>query len=182
MVGLVLARPTHASLCIASVFLMAGVALRIWALCYIKKDKELCTQGPYSLVRHPLYVGNFIVTMGVLIAGNSPVLLFVFVPLVLYYVPLIRAEEHALRERFGAGYDDYAARVPAFVPSLSLSLGASHIALGPHRFSARRIVREVALASLLIGAMVAKEDLAGLVRHTGYAYLWTLPVVRLLLG
>jgi protein-S-isoprenylcysteine O-methyltransferase Ste14 len=80
---------------------------------------RLVTDGPYRFVRHPIYtamLGKLVASnfafgawLGLLIAGG----VFVVGTLI-----RIRAEEKLLREAFGAAYEDYARRVPAFVPGL----------------------------------------------------------------
>lgn len=76
--------------------------------------------GIYSLVRHPLYLGNFFMWFGpVLLMQNLWfAVAFVFIYWV-YYERIMFAEEQYLRKKFGAPYTDWAARVPAFVPKLS---------------------------------------------------------------
>ena len=44
--------------------LILGQVLRGWAVGYIHKDKVLSTEGPYSLCRHPLYLGTFLAGTG----------------------------------------------------------------------------------------------------------------------
>jgi protein-S-isoprenylcysteine O-methyltransferase Ste14 len=80
---------------------------------------RLVTEGPYRVVRHPIYTA----LLGKLLASN-----FAFGALWglllaggLFFVGTlirIRAEEKLMREAFGAAYADYARRVPAFVPGL----------------------------------------------------------------
>src|SRR5580698_8155168 len=80
---------------------------------------ELITQGPYQLVRNPIYLGMF----GMMVAwGLSlsvwPALLGAIVIFLLGTFVRIRSEEKLLRATFGAQFDDYARRVPAFLPGL----------------------------------------------------------------
>jgi protein-S-isoprenylcysteine O-methyltransferase Ste14 len=80
---------------------------------------ELITQGPYHLVRNPIYLAMF----GMMVAwGLSltvwPVLLGAIVIFSIGTFVRIRSEEKLLRATFGAQFEDYARRVPAFLPGL----------------------------------------------------------------
>ncbi len=77
--------------------------------------------GMYSMVRHPLYVGNFIMWLGPALLSGSFwfVAAFTFIYCV-YYDRIMFAEEQFLRKKFGSAYLEWANRVPAFVPDLSL--------------------------------------------------------------
>jgi type IV secretory pathway VirB3-like protein len=77
----------------------------------------LNTSGPYALTRNPLYLGNFGITLGLcLIAHDLRVLCIVVVLFAVQYRAIIAAEERFLRDRFGAEYDAWSARVPRFWP------------------------------------------------------------------
>lgn len=79
--------------------------------------KQLNTQGIYSIVRHPLYLGNYFMWAGLLMFTYS-VSLFLVVSLVfwLYYERIMFAEERYLERQFGEEYLDWSQRVPAFIP------------------------------------------------------------------
>jgi protein-S-isoprenylcysteine O-methyltransferase Ste14 len=83
-------------------------------------NHALNTTGPYAVVRHPLYLGNFFITLGLLLIAHEPWayalgLGYFF----LTHLLIIRAEEALLRNTFKAEYDEWASRVPALVPKLS---------------------------------------------------------------
>ena len=90
----------------------------------VLKDHDLITQGPYSIVRNPIYLGMFgmILSTGLVFSHWWLALIAIGFFLVGNQIR-IRAEEKLLRESFGQKFDDYAARVPAF--SLSGVCGAS---------------------------------------------------------
>ncbi len=78
---------------------------------------KLNTTGSYSLVRHPLYVGNFFMWLGpTLLTGHIWFILIFCLAYWLYYERIMFAEEHFLRTKFGALYLDWAQTVPAFMP------------------------------------------------------------------
>ncbi|MGB8540791.1 MAG: isoprenylcysteine carboxylmethyltransferase family protein [Candidatus Acidiferrales bacterium] len=89
-----------------------------WALvARVVDGHELITQGPYGIVRNPIYLGMF----GLLVATGLAVSrwqgLAAGVVLFLIGTELrIRSEEKLLRPAFGEKFDEYARRVPAFFP------------------------------------------------------------------
>jgi protein-S-isoprenylcysteine O-methyltransferase Ste14 len=96
---------------------------RLWALLYIsgKKTHEVITDGPYSIVRHPLYLFSFIGAIGIGLASDNILVLAALVIFYLSYYPLtILSEEKTLTKKFGQAYIDYAKCTPRFLPKLSL--------------------------------------------------------------
>lgn len=80
----------------------------------------LNTTGLYSIVRHPLYVGNTLMWIGpALLPGSWTVAALVLALIVLFYERIIAAEEAFLRARFGAEFEQWAAVTPAVIPTLS---------------------------------------------------------------
>lgn len=80
--------------------------------------EALNTSGAYSMVRHPLYVANLLMWLG--IVGFFAVGWFIALFLTmywLYYERIMFAEEEFLRKKFGAVFEEWAARTPAFVPN-----------------------------------------------------------------
>lgn len=78
---------------------------------------ELNVTGVYSLVRHPLYVGNFFMWLGPVLFLRSVWFTVVFgLVYWLYYERIMFAEEQYLRRKFGEAYDIWSERVCAFIP------------------------------------------------------------------
>jgi hypothetical protein len=104
---------------LGTIILAVGLVIRFWASGYILKTTRLATAGPYAHTRNPLYVGNFLLGLGIVVMGRN-------VWLVLYYTVMfwfiydrtIAEEEAVLGPRHGAAFQDYRASVPAFWPSL----------------------------------------------------------------
>jgi protein-S-isoprenylcysteine O-methyltransferase Ste14 len=77
----------------------------------------LKTDGPYALVRHPMYLGIVLFHLGASLALQSPLLLAATALLVVPYTAVrIGAEEKVLRDAFGERYLRYAERIPALIP------------------------------------------------------------------
>jgi protein-S-isoprenylcysteine O-methyltransferase Ste14 len=91
-----------------------------WALmARVIEGHELVTQGPYAIVRNPIYLAMFgmLIASGLAVSRWQTFLAAAIVFLTGTWVR-IRAEENLLRATFGAKFDDYARRVPAFLPRL----------------------------------------------------------------
>jgi len=99
--------------------------------------KNLVQGGLFAHCRNPLYVGNFIILLGVGIASNS--ILFLSVGMAFFtfaYAAIIAAEENYLRNKFGQEFDDYCARVNRLIPTVR---GLSKTLTGM-RFNWRRLI------------------------------------------
>jgi protein-S-isoprenylcysteine O-methyltransferase Ste14 len=107
---------------------LLGLALRIHVVGHTPKDTSgrnareqraasLNTSGLYSVVRHPLYLGNFLVYLGTVAFTHDlwPALVCLL-GFWLYYERIMAAEEAFLRTRFGAQFENWARVTPAFIP------------------------------------------------------------------
>ena len=82
--------------------------------------EELVQEGIFAHCRNPLYVGNFLVLVGLGFLANSVLFLLIGVPFfLLAYLAIISAEENYLRQKFGQQFDEYCARVPRIFPTFS---------------------------------------------------------------
>lgn len=80
--------------------------------------EQLNTAGIYSLLRHPLYLGNFLMWLGLfLYVGNLWFVVVCCLLFWLYYERIMFAEEHFLRKKFGDEYLRWAAHTPSFLPA-----------------------------------------------------------------
>ena len=117
VVYLALANPQPRSILIGAVVVAIGLLIRGASSGYLRKDGELATSGPYALTRNPLYLGSAFLAAGFAIAGGSWWAgLLVVAYFAIFYYAVMRNEEQDLRRRFGAAFDEYAARVPLFFP------------------------------------------------------------------
>jgi protein-S-isoprenylcysteine O-methyltransferase Ste14 len=83
--------------------------------------QRLVKRGMYGITRNPMYVGNALITVGVALSTCSPMVYGLIIPFFLFvYQAIVSAEEHYLRNKFGAEYEAYCARVNRFIPSVRL--------------------------------------------------------------
>jgi len=126
-------------------FALSGQAMRAWVLGQAPPQTSgqgneleaatLNTRGPYARVRNPLYLGNFLIVVALLlIAGDPWVGLIGVTFFAMQYAFIVATEEAFLRQRFGAAFDAYAAEVPRWWPRL---IPASREPLAA-KFDARR--------------------------------------------
>ena len=133
-VTLALAESTAASLLYALALIAPGLGLRLWASGHIEKARRLATGGPYRYTQHPLYLGSFLIGLGVAVAAAHPGALLAVGAYLLAFFPYVMRNERAfLHERFGSEYELWVAEVPAFWPRLFPA------ALGGTRFEWRRV-------------------------------------------
>jgi len=118
--------------------------------------ETLNTTGLYSLVRHPLYVGNLFMWLGVaMFLHDWRIVLLTVTIYWLYYERIMAAEEVFLAGKFGQRYRDWAATTPAFVPTLT---GMRHYVRPSLPFSLRTVFkREYTGFFLIFFAMFCLE-------------------------
>ena len=108
---------------------LIGLGIRMYTVGHTPKNtsgrnrneqiaETLNTSGSYSVVRHPLYLGNFFMWTGpALLTANFWFLVAFCLFYWVYYERIMFAEEQFLRRKFGTIYTDWAQKVPAFVPN-----------------------------------------------------------------
>jgi protein-S-isoprenylcysteine O-methyltransferase Ste14 len=81
---------------------------------------ELNTTGIYSTVRHPLYLGNYFMWLGVTMLTQNLWFCVAFTLLYwVYYERIMFAEEQFLRRKFSDVYTNWSSKIPAFIPSFA---------------------------------------------------------------
>lgn len=106
-----------------------GLLIRIHAVAYSGRHTSgrntgkgqvagmLNTKGLYSLVRNPLYVGNYFMWLGISMLTANLWFVGIFTLIFwIYYERIVYAEEEFLRDKFGADYLKWAAETPIFFP------------------------------------------------------------------
>lgn len=82
--------------------------------------ETLNTKGIYSVVRHPLYLGNFLMWFGIILYVNNIWFAIACILLFwLYYERIMFAEEQFLKSKFGDQYLKWSMTAPPFFPKLS---------------------------------------------------------------
>jgi protein-S-isoprenylcysteine O-methyltransferase Ste14 len=109
-------------LAISSVLVIVGTSLSFAVLRWLGKSfsimaeaRRLITNGPYALVRHPLYVCEEIAAIGILIQVISPVALVIAIVHGCLQFRRMLNEERILRATFPE-YEGYAVRTPRLIP------------------------------------------------------------------
>lgn len=100
-------------------FFTAGVAIRLWATLYIggRKAKGVVELGPYSVCRNPLYWGTLLVMVSQVLLFKSGIFAFgMVIPIFVYMLGVVPAEEAYLTEKLGDEYLGYCSRVPRWWP------------------------------------------------------------------
>jgi protein-S-isoprenylcysteine O-methyltransferase Ste14 len=105
----------------------AGVALFAWAVEHLGRqfriqaglwpDHRLVRTGPYALVRHPIYLSLFLLMLATALLSTTWWLMLLAAGLYAAGTEIrIRIEDKLLHSRFGAEFEDYRRRVPAWLP------------------------------------------------------------------
>lgn len=125
---LLFAAPSRETMLVGGAVSLLGEALRFWGVASIGSISRtraravggLMDRGAFSVVRNPLYVGNFLLSLGLVVASGAPVTFAVPAYLLFFavqYFFIFRWEESVLREELGAPYLDYLQRVPRWLPA-----------------------------------------------------------------
>src|SRR6195256_5889999 len=109
---------------VADILATAGLAYSVWGLAYLRRSfsiipeaRRLVTGGPYSLSRHPVYLGEIVAAVGINLATAGwlgAILIIYFIACELFR---IRWEERVLAGAFPNDYPAYAQRVPRYFPN-----------------------------------------------------------------
>jgi protein-S-isoprenylcysteine O-methyltransferase Ste14/SAM-dependent methyltransferase len=107
---------------------LSGLAIRVLTVGFgtfgqahpYQENPSRNATGLYSVLRHPLYFGNFFVFVGlVLLLKSGLFLLFAIAGYLAYYERIVLAKEETLAEQYGEDFAVWAARTPLVVPRLS---------------------------------------------------------------
>lgn len=114
------AEPTSTLYWLGTASVGLGLLIRVWASGIVMKNEELAVEGPYSLCRHPLYVGNILIGVGFAsINGQLWAGITLLVYLLLFYPFTIKKEDRRMGELFGEEFDQYKSEVPRLIPRLT---------------------------------------------------------------
>ena len=119
--------PSHsgvAAIAAGDLLMVVGLGWSLFALAVLRKNisiipqaRRLVRSGPYAVVRHPLYVGEIVTAVGVVVGGFSwPALVLVVIWTALQVFRALH--EEALLATVFAEYDGYRSTTPRFIPGL----------------------------------------------------------------
>lgn len=103
------------------ILMVLGSIGRIWASLFIEghKTKKVITDGPYSLIRHPLYLFSLMILLSLFLAIKSVFIgLYLLTMFILFHIPSVLNEERVLTELHGGDYLQYKNRVSRFIPNI----------------------------------------------------------------
>lgn len=114
------ARPAGVFFILGLIPIVIGEFFRFWGCGHLVKTKEFIISGPYAYVRHPLYLGTYLIGFGFcMMAGMWWLLILFQAVFALYYYPRKEIiESTRLAGHYGKEYLVYMRSVPALVPYL----------------------------------------------------------------
>ena len=118
-------QPASLALSLTSlVLILCGVCFSCFALLHLGRSfslmpeaRRLVTDGPYASIRHPLYVGEFAATLGLMLQYLSPMAIAIVVTVVLLQFQRMANEEQVLSEMFPE-YGEYRLRTARLLPGI----------------------------------------------------------------
>jgi len=126
----ILAQPSWASFAGGLACIILGEWIRIWGVGYAGSATRttsgvggdiLVVSGPFGHTRNPLYLGNFLISLGVCVMAWAwmPWMFILYAALFAFqYAMIISLEEEHLRQKFGAEYQEFLKNVPRFFPQI----------------------------------------------------------------
>lgn len=110
---------------LALTFTLAGTGLAFWSVwrlgtsfSLLPQARRLVTTGPYRYVRHPIYLGGLLITLGEVWLRWSPLVIALNVVFVAAQVVRLRYEEQVLERAFPE-YAAYRKRTSALIPGIA---------------------------------------------------------------
>jgi protein-S-isoprenylcysteine O-methyltransferase Ste14 len=108
---------------------LLGVGLAVWAAntlgikagrripeVSLSERGQLITKGPYQIVRHPIYLGEFLIILGIFLISGVIFVLVQFILKALFANSIIAWEEKEMKNRFGKTYEEYQKTTPKLFP------------------------------------------------------------------
>ncbi len=136
------------------ILIAAGFLVFIGSYVYfyaIRNRVGLVTSGPYSVVRHPQYLGIFMGLTGFTLLGARPIAVIAWVTAVCTYMALMIYEEGENDRRFGEAYRGYRERVPFIIPFFPRALTRPWARV----FAMPRPAQYAAIATLYVALVAA---------------------------
>lgn len=116
--------------CIGLALYLAGCAFVLWARRTLGKmwglstsrnvklrdDHQIIQDGPYAIVRNPMYFGWWVAMFGLILLYPVWMVLLMFLFSVMAFIGRARREDKALTERFGEAWTEYKKRTKFLIP------------------------------------------------------------------
>ena len=138
-------------------FLCIAALGRTWSSAFIagKKNRTLVTEGPYSIVRNPLYLFSFVGFLGAGMVTESIMLTIGFGCIFFAtHWNTILDEERRLAELFPAAYQEYKSQVPRFIPSPWLLHNPESVPLSPRIFTRALLDSSIIICAIPLSNMI----------------------------
>lgn len=127
LILVIFSRTNLISIITGLIFVFLGIFMRIiiqgytgdWMRGSEVSGEYLLKEGPYSIIRHPFYLANFLIGLRIVIISN--LFLYFLIPIFcliffFYYFFIVIEEEKYLQNKFGNEYTEYKKNVPAIIP------------------------------------------------------------------
>ncbi len=108
----------------AAALMIIGTIVAAWSLrslgtsfSLLPQARNVVADGPYAYLRHPMYAGGILITLGELWLRWSPLAILVCAVAVLAQLVRIQMEERLLENQFPS-YRSYRARTSALIPGI----------------------------------------------------------------
>jgi protein-S-isoprenylcysteine O-methyltransferase Ste14 len=153
----VVSRPTWLSLAIGAPIAVAGALIRAWASGHLRKNAELAVSGPYAFTRNPLYFGSFVMAGGCAVCGGGFWLgLSLMVFFLAVYLPVMRAEDAHMRRLFAGDHEQWAAKVPLFIPRVTPYRNGQARSFDPRQYLRHREYRAAIGLAIVVALLSLK--------------------------
>ncbi len=157
ILAVVLAQPELWSILAGIGLTLIGLLIRTWAGGHLEKEQKLTISGPYRYTRNPLYFGNLLIGLGIVIGAHSWwVLGSAFVLFGVFYSVIILTEKQKMEKLFPAEYDEYKRQVPLFFPSFFSTLPRKKIRFRKSLYKKNREYRALIGSAIFWAALVSK--------------------------
>ena len=157
---------------------LLGLGIRIYTVGYSPRNTSgrnvkgqvadsLNTTGIYSVVRHPLYLGNFLMWTGIAFLSVNLWFIISFMLLFwLYYERIMYAEEQYLSRKFGKDFETWANSTPAILPAFRRFKPSGR------SFNWRKVLKKEKSGVLALFVVYTAFDVAGelLRNESGFNY------------
>ena len=165
------AQANQQSLMIGGALMIVGELIRIYGVAYIggvsrtrsySTGQKIISGGPFAHVRNPLYVGNLLLSSGLIVVANVELqfahdFLLIFVVIFFaQYIPVVAWEENNLVTKFGESYETYRSQVPRWIPRIrpAQTQGVAEEINGDYKMAMKSEKNTLGSAIILVAAIV----------------------------